>query len=71
MVVVTVLGGGGGGGGTGGAQQRCPHPPLQCLFTVDEEQGLGGAFGLDAAALRLDAGTLVNLDTEEWGIVCV
>ena len=26
-------------------------PPLECLFTVDEETGLTGAFGLDASIL--------------------
>lgn len=26
-------------------------PPLECLFTVDEETGLTGAFGLDASLL--------------------
>lgn len=28
-------------------------PPLECLFTVDEETGLTGAFDLDASALQL------------------
>ena len=41
------------------------HGPLEALFTVDEESGMGGARGLDPLALR---GTLMlNLDTEEWG----
>ena len=26
-------------------------PPLECLFTVNEETGLTGAFGLDASLL--------------------
>lgn len=40
------------------------HPPLQLLFTVDEETGLGGALRLDPALLT---GTrMLNLDTEEW-----
>jgi dipeptidase D len=40
------------------------HPPLELLFTVDEETGLGGALRLDASLLR---GTrMLNLDTEEW-----
>ena len=39
------------------------------MFTVDEETGLTGAFNLDADALHLTAQTLLNLDTEEWGIV--
>ena len=37
------------------------HPPLELLFTVDEETGLGGALNLDASMLT---GTLMlNLDT--------
>jgi dipeptidase D len=40
------------------------HPPLELLFTVDEETGLGGALNLDPALL---AGRLMlNLDTEDW-----
>jgi len=40
------------------------HPPLELLFTVDEETGLGGALRLDPSLLT---GTrMLNLDTEEW-----
>ncbi|MEP1469762.1 MAG: beta-Ala-His dipeptidase [Halieaceae bacterium] len=40
------------------------HPPLELLFTVDEETGLGGALNLDAGLLT---GTrMLNLDTEDW-----
>lgn len=40
------------------------HPPLQLLFTVDEETGLGGALKLDP---RLVEGSIMlNLDTEDW-----
>lgn len=42
-------------------------PPLQALFTVDEETGLTGATDLDVEALGLTATTMLNLDTEEWG----
>lgn len=41
-------------------------PPLEALFTVDEETGLTGAFDLDASALGLTGKTMLNLDTEEW-----
>lgn len=41
------------------------HGPLQVVLTVDEEAGMGGAFGLDAEALQ--GSVLLNLDTEEWG----
>lgn len=44
-----------------------PLPPLELLFTVEEETGLHGARKLDARALGLSARTLLNLDTEEWG----
>jgi len=41
------------------------HGPLEALFTVDEEAGMGGAHGLAPGTL---AGRLmVNLDTESWG----
>ena len=40
------------------------HGPIEALFTVDEESGMGGARGLDPDALR--GRLLLNLDTEEW-----
>lgn len=42
-------------------------PPLEALFTVDEETGLTGAMELDATALGLTGKTMLNLDTEEFG----
>ena len=33
------------------ASKDHPMPPLECLFTVDEETGLTGAFDLDASLL--------------------
>lgn len=44
-----------------------PHPPLELLFTVSEETGLTGAFGLDGR--KLAARRLINLDSEEEGII--
>jgi dipeptidase D len=41
------------------------HPPLELLFTVDEETGLNGALGLEVK--NLSAKKMINLDTEEWG----
>ena len=41
------------------------HPPLELLFTVDEETGLNGALGLETQ--HLQARKMLNLDTEEWG----
>lgn len=42
-----------------------PHPALELLFTVDEETGLKGAWGVDGS--RLKGKKMLNLDTEEWG----
>lgn len=42
-----------------------PHPPIECLFTVDEETGLSGAFGLDPDILQ--GKILLNLDSEDEG----
>ena len=41
------------------------HGPLEALFTIDEESGMGGARGLDPEVLR--GRRMLNLDTEEWG----
>jgi dipeptidase D len=41
------------------------HGPLECLFTIDEETGLTGAFGLDPNVL--DSRILLNLDSEDDG----
>lgn len=41
------------------------HPALECLFTVDEETGLTGAFGLKPGTLT--GKTLINLDSEDDG----
>ncbi|MEJ2041858.1 MAG: beta-Ala-His dipeptidase [Reinekea sp.] len=41
------------------------HPALELVFTVEEETGLYGASGFDAA--MLSARRLLNLDTEDWG----
>ncbi len=39
------------------------HPPLECLFTVDEETGMTGAKHLDGSLLS--GKILLNLDTED------
>jgi dipeptidase D len=41
------------------------HPALELLFTIDEETGLKGAWGVDASYLK--GKKMLNLDTEEWG----
>lgn len=45
------------------------HPALECLFTVDEETGLTGAFGLDTNFLKGDI--LLNLDSEDDGQIFI
>ena len=45
------------------------HPAIEALFTVDEEVGMDGAFGLKPGFVT---GTMMlNLDTEEDGDLCV
>ena len=41
------------------------HGPVECLFTIDEETGLTGAFGLKPGFLR--SKILLNLDSEDEG----
>jgi dipeptidase D len=41
------------------------HGPIEALFTVDEEAGMGGAQGLQPGVLQ--GRLMLNLDTEEWG----
>ncbi|MBK9965265.1 MAG: aminoacyl-histidine dipeptidase [Holophagales bacterium] len=45
------------------------HPPLECLFTIDEETGLTGANALTSDFLT--ATRMLNLDTEEEGAIYV
>jgi dipeptidase D len=44
-----------------------PHPPIEALFTVDEETGMSGAAAFDTALLV--GKKLINLDSEEEGVV--
>lgn len=46
-----------------------PHPPLECVFTVDEETGMDGAAGLDFSLLS--GRTMLNLDSESDGVLTV
>ncbi|MFO8066466.1 MAG: aminoacyl-histidine dipeptidase [Bacteroidales bacterium] len=41
------------------------HGPIEALFTVDEETGMGGAFGLKKGFIKGDI--LLNLDSEDEG----
>ena len=51
------------------ADDSLPHPPLEAVFTVDEEIGMDGAFALDCSDLK--GKKLVNLDSEEEGVFTV
>lgn len=45
------------------------HPKIEALFTATEETGMVGAKNLDGS--KLEAKTLINLDSESEGIACV
>lgn len=47
------------------ADEKIKHGPLECLFTIDEETGLTGAFALKSGFLSGDI--LLNLDSEDEG----
>ena len=47
------------------ASSDIAHGPIECLFTIDEETGLTGAFGLKADLLK--SRILLNLDSEDDG----
>lgn len=49
--------------------QALAHPALECLFTVDEETGLTGAFALGKDLLT--GKLLINLDSEDDGEVFI
>jgi len=51
------------------ASDNLNHPPLECLFTVDEETGLTGAFALENNLL--DGRVLINLDSEDDGVIFI
>lgn len=45
------------------------HPPIEAVFTTDEEVGMDGASALDVSDLR--AKRLINIDNEEEGVLLV
>ena len=51
------------------ASKDVVHPPLEALFTLDEEQGLGGAKNLGSGLLT--GKLLLNLDTEEDHVLTI
>lgn len=46
-----------------------PHPPIEAVFTVDEEIGLLGASAIDVSPLK--GRRMINIDSEEEGIFTV
>jgi dipeptidase D len=46
-----------------------PMGKLECLFTISEETGMDGAFALEGGFF--DARTLINLDSEDEGLIFV
>lgn len=45
------------------ADDSIVHPPIEALFTSDEEEGMGGACAFDVS--KLSGKRLINIDTEE------
>ena len=53
----------------GGLKGEIEHGPLFCLFTVDEETGLTGAYNVEADFLPTSR--LINLDSEDEGQIFI
>jgi dipeptidase D len=51
------------------ASDSIPHGAIECLFTVDEETGLTGAFNLEPGFIT--GKILINLDSEDEGEVFI
>ncbi len=49
--------------------KKMKHPPLELLFTVDEETGLTGATSLDPQMLK--GKILMNIDSEDEGVFTI
>lgn len=51
------------------SDENAIHGPLEGIFTVSEETGLTGAFGIDPK--NIESRRLLNLDSEEEGIIYI
>jgi dipeptidase D len=51
------------------SDKETPHGPLECLFTIDEETGLTGAFEIQPGFIT--GSTLLNLDSEDEGEIFI
>lgn len=49
--------------------QTIKHPPIEAVFTTEEESGMDGAQGLDFSPIK--GKMLINIDSEEEGIFTV
>ena len=49
--------------------EELSHPPVECVFTTEEEVGLNGAKALDKT--QITARTMINMDSEEEGVATV
>lgn len=47
------------------------HGLLEILITVDEETGLVGAFGLEMEKLEIESKLMINLDSEDLGVITI
>ncbi len=54
---------------TAATEADVPHPPLELLFTVDEETGLTGANALEPGFIK--GKILLNVDSEDEGVFTV
>lgn len=48
---------------------KAEHGPVEAIFTVEEETGLAGVYGLDTDLVQ--ARRLINLDSEEEGLIYI
>lgn len=48
------------------ADEELSHPPIEAIFTVDEEIGMDGAFGIDISELK--GRRLINIDSDCEGV---
>ncbi len=51
------------------SSREIKHGPVECLFTVDEESGLTGAFALQPGFMK--GSVLLNLDSEDEGEIFI
>jgi dipeptidase D len=51
------------------ASDDIPHPPIEALFTVDEETGMGGAKAIDLSSCK--GRKCLNIDSEIEGVLTV